>query len=38
MPKNKPHFKDEWLSDPHFKKWAKRYPGDSKKAICVFMQ
>ena len=35
MPKNKPHFKDEWLSDPHFKKWAKRYPGDSKKAICV---
>ena len=29
------HFKDERLSDPRFKKWVKRYPGDSKKAICV---
>ena len=39
MPENKKHkdshFKDEWLSDPSFKKWLRQYPGDSKKASCV---
>ena len=39
MPINKKHkdshFKNEWLSDRCFKKWVKRYPGDSKKTICV---
>ena len=27
----KDSLKDEWLSDPRFKKCVKRYPGDSKK-------
>ena len=39
MPENKKHkyshFKDERLSDPRYKNRVKRYPGDSKKAICV---
>ena len=28
-------FNDSWLADEHFKRWLKKVPGDSTKALCI---
>ena len=31
-------FNDRWLADERFKRWLKKVPGDSTKALCIFVQ